>query len=673
MTFLSGELLAFLGALGLPVLVHLLNLRRRRTRDVPTLRFLLEIESTRLRRVRLTRWLLLLLRMLLLAALVLSFARPLLNGAAALLPRGEESRSVVLLLDDSASSQLPSEGAATVWERLREAAAARLEELGPQDQVWLLSLARPDEAQGPLSPDAARARLGQWRAGWGQARVDDALQKALDLLEETPPLGRQLIMLSDLRLELPTQWKERLPSSLARVLVQVPSEQEQAAPADLQSDGSLLREGRPLGLQATLEGDGVVEGMVLSLELEGETRERQSVAGTASGHWLRQEALALPLPDRGWLRGWLHLDGDAVEVDNHLPFVLHLPQRRRVALVGAPVELRPVLEAAILPDARYGQGLELRLVEPDELSVLGPGTVDQAVLLLGAPAPSSFTTALRGLANSGVSLFLMPHPAADARLLSAQLAALGLPACTGLEQGARRLDKVDRQHSLPGSIFVEGPAGAVEAVELRRMMALEASSARPLRTLAFAGDRPLLLASQDGSSPLLLLTSCPDPAWSALASSGLLAPLMQQGLRWLDGDDRLPGALLCGEAGEVDMPSEAQGRDWMLRRDGATWRCVADGRRQVLECPPLPEPGHYELLVDSRPVAWVAVRVPAHESTRPVGDLDAWTSAEAGAWSVRRLSEGREESAADMGPWLLGLALLLLAVEGWLAAGRGSA
>lgn len=670
MTFLSGELLAFLGALGLPILVHLLNLRRRRTRDIPTLRFLLEIESTRLRRVKLTRWLLLLVRMLLLTALVLAFARPLLKGARAFLPLGGQASALVLLLDDSASSRLPSEGAATVWERVREAAAQRLVGRGPDDQIWLISLSRPTEVLGPLSADAARIHLGQWTPTWGRARLDDALQEAVKLLEEAPPVGQQLVLFSDLRLPLPTGWADRLPPALSRVVVQVPSEQEQAGLVELRPQGSLSIEGKPLDLRCAVEGDGQLAGLYLSLELDGETRAHQAFSANEDGAWRLERELSLALPPGGWHKGWLHLDGDAVDVDNALPFVLHVESKRRVGVAGAPPALLRVLKAALLPDERYRQGMDVQVLGEGATQV--PREIDLAVVVVGGPEPAEFSATLRSLAASGVGLFLLPHPEASAAELKRHLDALGFMGAAQPISGEWAVDQADRQHALLGSILEPTGGAPLERVRVERLLEVPEATTGTWRSLVYAGSHPLLLARQGQGSSLLFLTTTADARWSGLASSGFLAPLLQQGLRWLKDEERVPSALDCGESGQVELPAQSAGQDWQLRKDGAVWRCVAQGRRRILDCPPLPEPGHYELVVDERVVGLVAARVPARESTMPIAALDAWSEEDAGAWTLRRLQEDGEKADTDLGPWLLALALLLLALEGWLAAGRRS-
>jgi hypothetical protein len=673
MTFLGGELLAFLGALALPILVHLLNLRRRRPREIPTLRFLKEIESTRLKRVKLTRWLLLLARLLLLAALVLAFARPVLKGAG-LLPGRREPLSLALLLDDSASSRLPSEGGATVWDRQRELAAARLERLEPRDRVWLVPLSRPALSAGPLAPDAARAHLAALRPGWGAAHPDEALERALRALEDAPAIHRQLLLLSDGRLAPPRGWAGRLPSDLERGLALLPSEAG-AAPQALSLRSGLLREDRPVALEALFAGEGEIGGLGFSLALEGETRVQRALAGGGAGAWRAGEELEFRLPETGWLRGELALAGDAVELDNSLPFVLHVPARRRVALACGDEGLARVLAAALQPDERYRRGLELRRLDAGGLAALDPGGVDQVVLALGEAGGEGGLRRLRELAARGVRFLLLPAADCDAALAERQLRELGLPSAAGLRaaRGAWRVERLDRGHEIIASILE--PDRPAEELEVRRLLELGGPPAGArARTLAQAGGLPLVLALERDEGRALILASAPLEAWSDLAMSGLLAPLLQQGLRWLDGDERLPADQVCGEEGRWTPPRGEAGRDWRLRRGEAQWRLELDPVKGWLGVPPLPEPGHYQVTVDGRPAGWLAARLPEGETVRAEAPAGAWAAPDAGGWrylSAREVEGGG--GARDLGPLLLGLAMALLALETWLAAGRGSA
>ncbi|MFA7330884.1 MAG: BatA domain-containing protein [Candidatus Delongbacteria bacterium] len=674
MVFLNSALLAFLGALGLPVLVHLLTLRRRRAHALSTLRFLKEIENTRLKRVRLTRWLLLLVRVLFLLALILAFARPVLDAGAAFLPGAREPLSLLLLLDDSASSRLPSAAGRSVWESGRELALERLQGLEPRDRVWLLPLSDPGQSAGPLTPAAARQRLARWNPAWSAARLDAALEAALGILERDAPSRPQLLLLSDLRLE-PTELGGRLPRTLTPLLGILPSRAAGAAPLKLELRSGLLRQDRPVSLTVELAGEGASEGLGLELAVEGETRLSRPVPAHGEERWRGREELEFRLPESGWLRGTLRVTGDPVDVDDELPFILHVPQRRRVLLLAGDPALEHVLAAALLPDERYGRGLELLRGGSELLRRVDPAAVDQLVLALGQPLDAQELRQVRELAARGVRLLLLPALAADPRLVDRQLRELALPGLAGLrESGAQpwRLERLDRGHEILASILEEGEAG--EAVPVRRLLELETADPPGLarRTLAEAGGRPVLQTLERETGRTLWLATAPGAEWSGLAASGLLAPLLQQGLRWLDADERLPAVLECGVPGRWQPPRSARGRDWTLVRDGVVRRVRLDPLKGWLELPALAEPGHYEVQVDGRPAGWVAARLPAGETTHEVTPVARWTRPEAGGWRVLRESEvrGGGDAAAELSPWLLLAALLLLGVETWLARGR---
>lgn len=674
MVFLHGALLGFLGALGLPVLVHLLTLRRRRAVDIPTLRFLREIESTRIKRVRLTRWWLLLARLLFLAALVLAFARPVLHSGAAFLPRGGEPLSLLLLLDDSASSRLPAPGGRSAWEAARAAALDRLQGLEPRDQVWLGGLADPGSLAGPLSPDAARRRLAAWSPTWGAAQAGETLEAGLAALRRDGGARRQLVLLTDLRLEPPRLADSLWPPALPALLAPLPTLPAAAAPQALELRGGLLRGDRPLALDVELAGERAGAGLSVAVVVEEETRAAHPVDGPDTSPWTARERLEFRLPEPGWLRGRVEVDGDEAAGVVDLPFVLRVPERRRVLVHVGDAFVRRAVEAALVPDERYGRGLELVRPAGGSLAAVDPASVDQLVLSLGQTLPAADVRALRALVAHGVRLLVLPEPDGDPALADRQARELGLPGVVEhrLPGGGARVEELDRRHEILADILERDGDG--EALRVLRLWTPDGDGGAELRrrTLAGAGGRPLLLALEGENGRALWLGTAPREDWSELAASGLWAPLLQQGLRWLDGDERLPAAVDCGRPGRWTPPRGERGLVWTLEGAGRSWRLSKDLRRGWLELPALPEPGHYQVKVDGRPAGWLAARVPAGETVRPAWEPRAWVARAGGPWQVveaGRLEEGA--AAADLSPWLLAAALLLLVWEGWLARGGG--
>lgn len=102
MSFLNPSVLFALSAISIPIIIHLLNLRKIRKVEFSTLMFLKEIQKSKMRRIKLKQLLLLLFRILIIAFLVLSFSKPVYEGFAGSSSDGQKS-TVLIFLDDSFS------------------------------------------------------------------------------------------------------------------------------------------------------------------------------------------------------------------------------------------------------------------------------------------------------------------------------------------------------------------------------------------------------------------------------------------------------------------------------------------------------------------------------------------------------------------------------------------
>src|ERR671922_314356 len=117
MAFLTPAFLAALGALAIPVIIHLIQREKKRVVEFPSLMFLRRIPYRSVRRRRIHNWLLLVIRAAAVALIGAAFPRPFFQrgGIAAAMPVG--ARELVVLLDQSASM-----GYGDHWQRARAAA-----------------------------------------------------------------------------------------------------------------------------------------------------------------------------------------------------------------------------------------------------------------------------------------------------------------------------------------------------------------------------------------------------------------------------------------------------------------------------------------------------------------------------------------------------------------------
>src|SRR5258707_165099 len=125
---------AGLGA-AMPLLLHLMQNKRKVQLPFPTLRFLKLAEKHSSRKIKLENFLLWLLRTLIMALLGMAFAMPMIRRSG-LGWLGEAPRDVAIVLDASYSMGYHTDRG-TVWDRSIEAAVAILEGLTDKERFCI--------------------------------------------------------------------------------------------------------------------------------------------------------------------------------------------------------------------------------------------------------------------------------------------------------------------------------------------------------------------------------------------------------------------------------------------------------------------------------------------------------------------------------------------------------
>jgi ferric-dicitrate binding protein FerR (iron transport regulator) len=105
MGFVAPLVLVGLGALAIPVLIHLIQRERKRVVEFPSLMFLRKIPYQSVRRRRLRDLTLLAMRLAALAMIVAAFARPFFKRDALAAATQQGAREAVILVDRSYSME----------------------------------------------------------------------------------------------------------------------------------------------------------------------------------------------------------------------------------------------------------------------------------------------------------------------------------------------------------------------------------------------------------------------------------------------------------------------------------------------------------------------------------------------------------------------------------------
>jgi hypothetical protein len=674
-----------LAALAVPLVLHLLKRRATAPREFPPA-VLLEPGAERAARARRLRELLLLAaRMALLAALVLTFARPrlLLPPAEGQPAADRPALALVAVIDDSPSSSRPADPAApsgpTRLDRALAEARAALAALGPGSEAAAVF------ASGRSLGPAAAADLAAKLAGpaGGAAALADmgrALAAAPEFLGAMEPLAPAALILSDGEAgALPAGAAERLArrARLAGVDLGAAGVGDDWAVLGARLDRTRLVAGEPAALLARV---GRAPGAApagsatrrLELVLDGVAVAWREVSLPAGAEAEVELEFA---PAAGAHLGELRLAGaDNWALNDRLPVALAASAAPPVAVLAHRRELSGAAEAARLA-LSAGPGAERKAFLAEAVSAEAAALEDfakfRAFLLVGPPRlPAAVAARLaRAAATEGAGIVVL---ASDPDALNALAAALNLPAPAAAGKPVEFPAPARLAPTEAGAALFEPFKAAARAPVFRRALRLNPGDSRVLARLGPAGgelagliERPL------GRAAVLVLASGPEAGWSDLArreQAGLFVPLMHE---LAARAAALPEAeLAAGPGATVDIrvaERERAARLWLVDAAGLRVPAGAPDAELRVRFQAPERPGAWRVIseIDGAPAAEraLAVRLPPEELAgrrEPAERLSALAVDSAAA--LGRLEADRRTGRELTAPLAL-LALALVAVE----------
>lgn len=567
MAFLNPAILIALAAASIPLLLHLLNLRKLRRVDFSSLRFLKELQKTRIRRVKLKQLLLLLLRTALIIFAVLAFARPVLKGTSGL-PGARATGTAIIILDNSVSMMVKDEGG----ERFRQGKKAALEilnEIQEGDEAAVVSLTDPGVA---LDRGVSRNRetvirdVEDMQVGYGTASLADALGVAQGLLEASQNLNREIYIITDAQ-RINTEGLLNAPvlvDNNARVRI-LPIGLDRDVPTNIGIDSvkiisAILEADKPLEIRAwvTNYGDEEIDDAVVAMYVE-ESRMAQTSLSLDAGESATVE-LAAPPKRSGLLGGYIQVEGDNLEEDNRRYFAFRIVDGSRVAVVASP-------ESARFLDVVLGLS---GLLRPQSFAPNALASIDlanySAVVLADVPSiGSGGASRLASYVEAGGGLVIWGGPSVDRNDFNGTLgAALRLPLGNPVDRAGQpplEFSGVEKDHPVFAGVF-DGAAtsGRVESPAITR--ALPPGAGDPVITMT--NGTPFMSELRRGKGRIVYIAVPPSGAWSNLPTRGVFVPIAVRSALYVGASGEEAQEFTVGENVLVvlpfrgDIPEQAQ-------------------------------------------------------------------------------------------------------------------
>jgi hypothetical protein len=198
--FANPWLLIGLGLGAIPILLHLLYRRVYRETDWAAMRFLIEAARKNSRRMRVEQLILLAVRVLILVAIALAFAEPMLR----VIPPAQHVRAPIhrVLVIDASYSMARKVNGETQFERAKKLARQIVSQSHPGDAINLLLLAgRSAKAivrEPAFEPDTLLSEIARLKVTDEAGRLDPTIAEMAEILADArAPKQKELIFISD--------------------------------------------------------------------------------------------------------------------------------------------------------------------------------------------------------------------------------------------------------------------------------------------------------------------------------------------------------------------------------------------------------------------------------------------------------------------------------------------
>ena len=651
MSFLTPLFFAALVALGVPILIHMIQRQRTEVIEFPSLMFVRKIPFHSLRRQRVRHWLLLLLRCAALALLIAAFARPFFRWSAVMAAVTGGSREVVILVDRSYSM-----GYGNRWERARDAARGVVRDLDPNDQATLIFFDSGAQS-GARGMDRASllAAIDRAELGAGTTRYGPALQLAQSIFEDSDQPRLEAFLITDFqRIGVDSAASTLLPPGTVLTAVSVADEDEtpniSVSGASVQRDVFSGRERAVVIARLANRGDETVEGLQVSLELNG--RELESLRVTVDANSsatvtfppFTLEETAMPVSVRA--------EADALLADNVFHFTVAPGDVVPVLVVGSPgaADANFYLLRALAIGSSPSFSVTVRSV--DQVTTADVAAAGVVVLNdVGLPS-GPVGAAIRRFVEAGGGLWVVlgeriQWPGDDLDLLPGTF---DEPADRDGRGGA--LAWFDYSHPV-FEVFSTPRSGDLTAPRFYRYRPLDT---RPETAVLakFDNGAAALAEHAVGEGRVLIWTSTIDIFWNDFAQKGINLPFVHKVVEYLAAYTSPTSYLTTGQVLDLAQYPGAADLDVvggnLVVRDPSEDRLTvgSDGPARFI----VAEQGFYEIrdtdAADSAPVV-VAVNVDLSESNLERVDPQELIAAATGrAGGDRSVTTERELPPADL-------------------------
>lgn len=617
MAFLNPAALWGLLALSVPIIVHFFNLQRPRQVLFSNVAFVKEVKRTVVRRVNFQRWLLLLLRLLALAAIVFVFANPVKVESGKQLLQG--SRSVAIIVDNSESMRSSNERG----EYFRQAISLSrnlVKAYGQEDEFLVTGSSNLSLQSGFTGKDEIGDHLEQLSLEQNTRSLGDLLGVAPNLFDRSSGAVKELYIISDFQEStILTDSTELLLSDstiLVRLLPVASRQPDNVYIEDHRVVSKILAQDRPVSFQLSLVNGGknAVQDLNVRIVLEN-TVVAISNQSLEAGEKKPIDLSFIPNKS-GWLAGYIELDDQPIDFDNKRFFSLYVPSQEKVLLV----ESQSSPNIKLLYEDVFKQ-FETKIISDRSLASVNFQDYRSIVWTGLNRLSTGLASQLTEFVNNGGSLLVFPGETLDGPSWNSWLGSMKIGQIDSKAEVKEGVEarSYDLEHPVFEGVYTSEQARAnPDYVRVFKYYPLALSGALPqARILSVDNRTPLLVENSVGAGQLFLFSFFSSNSWSDLQVKTIFPPLLFRITQLMNQSGNLTFDQEIGAFAPLELKASTQQRLDLRNEKGETFtpeRYEQAGRSRLVFDNMSLDAGNYDIVQEDTVLMSISFNVSDQES-----------------------------------------------------------
>ncbi len=563
MIFLNPAVLFGLLAASIPVLIHLLNLKKLKKIEFSTLSFLKELQKNKIRKLKLKQWLLLALRVLIILFLVTAFARPTLKGVALGGTTSAAKTTAVFILDNTFSmSVVDADG--SYFNQAKQTIIDLLKNLQEGDEAALVLVSDQgnEEIKPTLNLSEFTKQVKDADISYSSGTVNHAIIRAAETLAESKNFNKEIYLLSDFQKGRLTE--EKSPPDLSRLLndkIKLYTFNYSGKDIfnlgidDLNVNTQIFEKDKPVNFNLTVTNysDQPADNTVVSLFINGERSSQQSISlSPGESKVISMDAAA---KSTGYTDAVAELEDDDIVYDDKRFANFYIPDKISAAIFYENENDIKFVETAL---SLTGESGTIRLTEKNlnQISSFDLSQFD-VVIIDGAKSISNIER-LNSYVENGGGLFLMPGENIDLTDFSDLTSKTGLPDPEGTAgklnetNNAVSFDNIEYDHPIFRNIFSDVEKKKLESPDVYFHYKIS-NKGKGTNIITLTDGTSFLGDYKIGKGKVLLLNTSPVLSWSNFPLKNIFAPLFLKSVFYLASKDVLENEYFAGNPVTVTL------------------------------------------------------------------------------------------------------------------------